>query len=427
MAVHRVSQVLGGTMLALGMAVASWGNATPHPAPWPSQSGAYLGVMVDKVSPETAAAQHVASGATMIANVDQDGPACHAGLKGGDVVTAFNGKKVSGPEQFADLIHDSAPGSTVTLTVVRNGHSQDMKVKLGDWKQMAAMPPQPPTPPQPLSPAGTMPPMLAMPAMPAIDVPGYSPLLAHSGVLVEPLSPQLCDFFGVPQNEGVLVRSVDKGSPGANAGLKAGDVIVRVNDETIHDMQDWKRALKKQGGKVSLSIVRDKRPQTLQMTVPANTSELNGPEWQRFEPDMQAFSAEMEKLRPEIEKNAQEMAKLGQLDQQQIDDINRQAKEAAKTITPEMKKQAKEMSKQAEQLRKEMEKMRPEMERAAREMAESMTPTAKQWSDMAREVQKSMKDLQPELQKQMEELQKEWQQKMREWQQNFKGSNPKQL
>src|SRR3974377_2088393 len=161
--------------------------------------------MVYNVSPETAAARHVASGSTMIANVDQDGPACHAGLKGGDIVTAFNGKRVSGPEQFADLIHDSAPGSTVTLTVVRNGHSQDMKVKLGDWKQMAAMPPPPP--PRPLSPAGTRPPMLAMPAMPAVDVPGFSPLLAHSGVLVEPLSPQLCAFFGVPENAGGLVRS----------------------------------------------------------------------------------------------------------------------------------------------------------------------------------------------------------------------------
>ena len=425
MAMYRVSRVLGGTILALGMAVASWGYPTPHPVPGTSQSGAYLGVMVDKVSPETAAALHVTSGATMIANVDQDGPACHAGLKGGDIVTAFNGKPVSGPEQFKNLIHDSAPGSMVTLTVVRNGHRQDMKVKLGDWKEMAAMPPPPP--PRPLSPVGTMPPLLAMPAMPAFDIPGYSPLLAHSGILVEPLSPQLCDFFGVPQNEGVLVRSVDRGSPGANAGLKAGDVIVRVNNETIHDMQDWKRALKKQGGKLSLSIVRDKRPQTLQMNVPANTSELNGPEWERFNEQIQAMSAEIEKLRPEFEKNAEEMAKLGQLDRQQIDEIDRQAKAAAKAMTPEMKKQAKEMRQQAEQMRKDMEKMRPEMERAARDMAESITPTAKEWADMAREVQKSMKDMQPELQKQMEEFQKEWQKEMREWQESFKGSNPKQL
>ena len=65
-------------------------------------------------------------------------------MKGGDVVSAFNGKPVSGPDQFASMIHSSAPGSTVTLTVYRNGKSQDMKVKLGDWKQMAALPPAAP-------------------------------------------------------------------------------------------------------------------------------------------------------------------------------------------------------------------------------------------------------------------------------------------
>ena len=75
-------------------------------------------------------------------NVDQDGPACKAGLKSGDVVTAFNGKAVNGRDQFAGLIHASAPGSTVTLTVIRSGKTQDMKVKLGNWTQMAGpMPP----------------------------------------------------------------------------------------------------------------------------------------------------------------------------------------------------------------------------------------------------------------------------------------------
>ena len=53
----------------------------------------------------------------------------------------------------------------------------------------------------------------------------------------------------MPQNKGVLVRSVEKGSPGAAAGIKAGDVIVRVNNETVHDMADWRRALKPQAAR----------------------------------------------------------------------------------------------------------------------------------------------------------------------------------
>ncbi len=445
--------------LVLGMTVASPAFASPQPGPGAPPSGAYLGVMVDNVPAETAAALHL-TGGTRIANVDQDGPACQAGLKGGDIVTAFNGKAVSGPEQFASLIQGSAAGSTVTLTVWHGGKTQDMKVKLGDWKQMAMAPPMPPQPP--MSSVRRAMPLPPIAAMPEFDVPGFTPLLAHSGLLVEPLSPQLCEFFGVPQNEGVLVRSVDKGSPGAAAGLKAGDVIVRVNNETIHDMQDWKRALRAHDGKLSLSIVRDKKQQTLQMSVPANTSELKGDEWKSLDLDMQAMDAEMRTLGPELDRETQELAMLAQMDPRQMDEIHRQAESAAamtpemekqarelskqaeemrkqaekagRSVTPEMKKQAEEMRKQAvvmrkqsEQMQKEIARMAPELQRQAREMAESMKPAAREWAATARDFEQQWKQMQPELQKQMEEFKKEWEQEKREWQEIFKGSNPKQL
>ena len=180
--------------------------------------------MVDAVPAATAEALHLKNGGAFIANVDQDGPACHAGLQSGDVVVAYNGKPVTGSEQFAGLIHDSAAGSTVMMTVIRDGQSKDIKVKLGDWRQMAGMPRAP------LSPVGTMPfaaperPPLPPRAYPDIDMMGSTPISARQGIQVEPLSPQLCDFFGVGENKGVLVRTVEKGSPGAAAGLRAGDV-----------------------------------------------------------------------------------------------------------------------------------------------------------------------------------------------------------
>jgi membrane-associated protease RseP (regulator of RpoE activity) len=403
--------------LALAVSTVSW--AMPG-TPGGQENGAYLGVIVDKVSPETAAAMHV-SGGTLIANVDQDGPACQAGLKGGDIVTRFNGKPVTGPEQFAGMIHTNPPGSTVTLTVMRNGHSQDMKVKLGDWKQMAAMPPMPPH--LPMSPVGTRP----LPPIAAdVDFQSFTPMLARSGLLVEPLSPQLCDFFGVPVNQGVLVRSVDKGGPGAAAGLKAGDVIVKVNNETIHDMQDWKRALKAPGSKLVLSIVRDRKSQSLQLIVPASTSRLEGGDWDSFGEEMATMTAEMQVLGPEFEQNARAMASLAQPDQKQIDEIRRQAEAASKSVTPEMKKQAEELRKQAEQMRRDMAKMTPEMERAAREWAERAKPTAKELSDMMRDIEKQMKEMQPGLRQQMEEFQKQWKQQMQEWQKGLQESLPKQ-
>ena len=102
---RETSKFFVSVSLTLGMTVA--GFAAPGVRETPS-NGAYLGVMVDNVSPETAAALHLTSGGTVIANVDQDGPACKAGLKGGDVVTAFNGKSVSGRDQFASLIQECA-------------------------------------------------------------------------------------------------------------------------------------------------------------------------------------------------------------------------------------------------------------------------------------------------------------------------------
>jgi membrane-associated protease RseP (regulator of RpoE activity) len=419
MAIHKVSKVLIGAVLALGLAgsapsaLAAWGT------PGDTHGSAYLGVMVDTVSSETATSLHLKNGGAVIANVDQDGPACHAGLHGGDIVVAFNGKPVSSSDQFASLIHASTPGSTATMTVIRNGQSKDMKVTLGDWGQMAGMAPK-----APLSPPGAMPFIKPIPPMPPrmypdIDIPAGTAISSRQGIVVEPLSPQLCDFFGVPQNRGVLVRSVDKGSPGAVAGLKAGDVIVKVNNENIHDVADWRRALRSQSGKVSLVIVRDKKEQLVQVDLPANTSEWKDSDWDGFGIDSATFAM----------LNAVQMA-----------EIRRQAEEATRSVTPEIRKQAEEWSKQAaewsksaewskqsaemreqmQQMGKEVAKMTPEMAKAAREWAETTKPNAKQIEEMTREFQKQWQTMQPQFQKQMEQLQKQIDEEMREWQKTFK-------
>jgi serine protease Do len=443
MSIHKVSQFIVLGVVAVGLTgVLPVAIAAPA---GDNHSTAYMGVMVDTVPPEVANALHLKDGTgAIITGVDQDGPACRAGLKKGDVVVVFDGKPVEGSNQLAGLIHSSAPGTTVSMTVARDGQDKEMKVTLGDWKQMAGMPKAP----TPMPGMAFAPPMAPLPPRmyPDIDMPGYTSLSARHGVVVEPLSPQLCDFFGVPQNKGVLVRSVEKGSPGASAGLRAGDVIVKVNNETVHDMADWRRALKTHNGKVTLAIVRDKKEQTVEMTLPANTSELKGLDWDGFNQNLHAMTES-------FAQNAQEMATLAQLDQHQMDEINRQAQEATenalpdlkkqaeqmrkqadaamKAATPEMKKraeelrkQADEMRKQSEGMRKEVEKMAPQMEKDAMQMADSMKPTAKELAAMARDMQEQIKEMQPELQKQMEQIKKDMEKEKHDWQEIFKGTDP---
>ena len=456
MVIHKVSKVILSAVVTLGM-LSVLPVAGAAPTPGDAHSTAYMGVMVDSVSPELAASLHLKDGSgAAITGVDQDGPACRAGLKNGDVVVAFNGKPVEGPEQLASLIHTSTAGKTVSMTVLRDGQSRDVKVTLGDWKQMAGMPKiaMPPMPSMPFASPAPAPAPLPSRPYPDVDIQSVTTLSARHGIVVEALSPQLCDFFGVPQNKGLLVRSVEKGSPGAAAGLRAGDVVLKVNGEMVHDMADWRRALKANNGKLTLGIVRDKKVQTIEMLLPANSSKLQGEDWDSLGQDMQELAEEMQQLGPELAENARDTATLAQLDQHQIDEINRQADAAAKNAipdlnkqaekirkqadaamkaaTPEMKKQAEKLSKQAaeiakqsEQVRKQMEKMAPQLERDAILMADSMKPSAKEIADMARQMEKTMKVMGPEFQKQMEQFKKDMEKEKRDWQDILKGTDTK--
>ena len=439
MAIHKVTKLLMFMVLALSLwcAVPAASGSPAPPFVGEPHSSAYLGVMVDNVSPEKAAALHLADGSgAAISGIDQDGPACKAGLKNGDIVVAFNGKSVQGAEQFASLIHASAPGTTATMSILRDGRSQVVRVTLGDWNQMAKLPkppvahggsmafvpPVPPVPPHPY---------------PDVEVPSFTQLYLRHGLAVEPLSPQLAEFFGVPQNNGVLVRSVDKNSPAAAAGIKAGDVIVRVNKETIHDMADWRRAMKSRTGKVTIAILRDRKERTVELILPANSSELRNEDGSDLDTLAELDLGQLDEIHRQAESAAKsvtpEMKKQMEDLRKQSVELQKQAEIAAKTMTPEMKKQAEELHKQAvvirkqsEQMRKEVERMTPEMARTAREMADSMKPTAKELSDMARDMAQQWKEMQPELQQQMQQLKKELEQEKREWQEIFKGSGSKQ-
>ncbi len=155
--------------------------------------------------------------------VDQDAPAGKAGVKEHDVILTLNGTGVESVEQLRRLIREVPPGRVVTLGISRSGNPLTLKVQLADRKKTFAysysdngnfkyaMP--------------AMPALPALPAMPEIDMP-VSVVVVHSsrrsGLMVENLTPQLGDFLGAKNGQGVLVRSVEKGSRAEKAGFRAG-------------------------------------------------------------------------------------------------------------------------------------------------------------------------------------------------------------
>lgn len=320
-------------------------------------SGSYLGVEPHDLTADRVAALKLKSDKGVeITMVDRDSPAGKAGLKEHDVIVSFNSTPVDNAEGLRRLIRDTAPEKTVALGILRDGQPLTVNVTLADRSKVFAargfpnlkMPPMPNI---------RIAPMPDMPDMPAIMM----QYVGRNGILVEDLTSQLGEFFGA-KNGGVLVRSVEKGGPGEGAGLKAGDVIVRVGTDRVSDMGDWRRLIRgHQGETVQLGIVRERREMNVSLAIPARreasggSSELHLP---GLNFDMHALQAELERMRPEIERATQaytaQLQSYLTLHQKEIEQLNQQKMQ-------ELQRYMREHQKDMENLQKEMQKMREQL------------------------------------------------------------------
>ena len=302
-------RVLAGSLIAAGLLSPACPaqpeeqfNSGPEVYAFTEGGRSYLGVDIQDISAERVGPLKLKEERGVeVTMVDQDAPAGKAGLKEHDVILEFNGTRVESEEQLRRLLRETPPGRTVTLGISRDGSPVKISVQLADRGKSAAE---------------AMPKVYTLPRVreiPRIEIPGYSfQVQTYSstlGVQTESLSQQLAEFFGV--KEGVLVRSVEKGSAAEKAGLKAGDVIVRVDNEKLTDRGDLARILRnhREGGKLSLGIVRDKREQTVNVDLPARNphdsfwrdfpSDDFQPGWIDIESEIKDM---MEGLRPELDR-----------------------------------------------------------------------------------------------------------------------------
>lgn len=350
----RSMSILVSTFFLLAAAFAeSW----PHPDAAPSPGygaelyGSYMGVDLQEVTHDRMAALKLTEerGAE-ITMVDHDAPAGKAGLKEHDVILEFNGNKVQGTEELRRLIHETPPGRTVQLLISRDGQPMNISLQLADKKEYFAQYPGklkeheiPPIPP--------------MPPIPAVDVNIRTG--STYGLVVDSLTKQLGEYFGVKNGEGVLVKSVEEGTPAKTAGFRAGDVIVRVNNQKIADRGDWRAAVRgHRSGKLTVGIVRDRREQNLTLNVPPSsrdhsTLELPSVEDLKIDFDLGQLEATLRDLRPELEqlrsdalKQATEGLKSGRkaMDMNEKE-IKRAMDEAKKVLDYEMKHWQKELEK----------------------------------------------------------------------------------
>ncbi|HSE47761.1 MAG TPA: PDZ domain-containing protein [Terriglobales bacterium] len=323
-------------------------------AAWAGEGQSYLGVDVDDVTADRVQALKLKSEAGVeITMVDNDAPAGKAGLKEHDVILQFNGQGVGSVEQLRRMIRETPPGRTVQLTISRDGNQQNLSVTLADkkmvyktWVQPRIVMPR--TPRAPDAPR--------MIEIPEIYVTTTS--TSRVGLVLEPLTTQLGEFFGVKNGEGLLVRSVEKGSPAESAGFKAGDVIVKVEQEPVGDRGDWRSALRNKSGKVPVGIVRDKREQTLTLTLPdkKQSSNRNRIVLPDFDLDLDFDFDELAAIGPEAMELAMLKAKV-EWDKNK-DQVKKEMSKAKTKLKQDMQKQKQELKRQQEELKQQHKELK---------------------------------------------------------------------
>ena len=290
--------------------------------------------------------------------VDQDAPAGKAGVKEHDVILSLNGTEVESVEQLRRMIHEVPPGRVVTLGLSRNGQPLNVKVQLADRKKSFSysysdhngysetyrIPPIPPIPP-----------------IPDIDIP-MSIVVVHSsqrsGLMLENLTPQLGDYFGTKNGEGVLVRSVEKGTPAEKAGFRAGDVIVKVNGERISDASDFSHSLQsRKDNTVSIGVLRDKKEQTITLSLPSRKQS------RVYEESFESPQIDAETRRELLEAQS-EIARARPEMEMAARDIER--------MRPELEQATKEWRREQEQIRKDLRKMQEDLRKQQRQLQEKL-------------------------------------------------------
>jgi membrane-associated protease RseP (regulator of RpoE activity) len=362
-------------------------------------SQGYLGAYVEDVDSDKAQALKLKEvRGAVITLIDHDAPAGQIGLRVNDVVLQLNGENVEGAEQLRRMLREIPAGRKVSLEFSRDGNLQTTSVQLVDrrvmehdvWNKIGkdgdvfAQSPGMGV----LAGGGDA----ALPGM--FHMPIFGSTL-NVGAMVEPLTSQMADYLGV--QSGLMVKQVAHKSEAATAGLKAFDVILKVGADPVTTLSDWDRALRANQGKpVQVTILRDKKQQTLTLQVDSKhkTSELDFEEMfpssdcpvvaeldpnaaRIFSQDAQAAANAM---RDQLKGDA------FQIDPEQLNELKQQMENFRRDFKPE---DLQVDPKQMDELRQQMEKFRQDFK------PEDLKIDPKQMDDLKQQMEQFRMDFKP--------------------------------
>lgn len=183
----------------------------------------------------------------LVNEVAEDSPADKGGLRKEDVIVRFDGKRVRNSNDLRRAVQKTEPGEKVRVEFVRNGKRRKARLRIEARPERYAKRSQPRKPDRPFSWRRD------------------GPARPWLGIQMQELNAELAEYFDVSEDGGALILKVEEDSPAEEAGLRAGDVIVAVDDADIGAPDDVREQLKdsKPGDEIEIKVVRKGNKKTL--------------------------------------------------------------------------------------------------------------------------------------------------------------------
>lgn len=196
----------------------------------------YLALMPQDIDENLAKALRLKSAeGALVGDVTPEGPADKGGIKRGDIITEFNGEQVKNSTALRNLVAQTAPGTSVKISLLRDGRELQVKVILGERPRGRGGREQQPEAQQP-----------------------EEQTSKKLGLTIQNLTPDIAQQLGYQREHGVVVTEVAPGSPAEEAGLQQGDLIKEINRVALTSARDFNRILAslRNGESVALLVRR---------------------------------------------------------------------------------------------------------------------------------------------------------------------------
>jgi serine protease Do len=178
----------------------------------------WLGVAIQNLTEEMASSfDYTDTEGALIGQVQPGSPAAKSGMQQGDIVISFNGQKIKDVNQLRNLVADTSPGSSVPVTVFRNGKQVKLTVAVDELAQKDT-------------------------EFGATETQDGS-VTSNLGITIDTLTPEIANRIGSKKRSGVVILSVQPGSLADDAGLMARDVIVSVDGTEITSVKEFTGAV----------------------------------------------------------------------------------------------------------------------------------------------------------------------------------------